>query len=102
MYSVPHYLGDNISRLMVVGIREDSTPIDISPDDLAIDYWHYQVLARAIQRKDAPLIRDLLLRYEARRNVTLTAVRLEDRPIRWTPTIAKPAPVQVMAEYTLR
>src|SRR5438270_14074377 len=45
MYSGPHFVGDEIPRMAVVGIRDNAAEIDIWPEDIGGGYWHFQILA---------------------------------------------------------
>jgi hypothetical protein len=101
MYSEPHFLGDEIPRLQVVGISQNGQEIDIGPDDIGGGYWYYQVFARAVARADKDVIRDVIRTYEARHNVRLTAIRVEDRPLLWKAAEVAAGPAKVLRTYPL-
>jgi hypothetical protein len=101
MYSEPHFEGDEIARMAVVGIRDDGEEIDIRPEDIGGGYWYFQVFARAVTRADEAVIRDIVRAYEARYNIHLTALRVENRPLLWKSTQVNAAPVEVLRTYPL-
>ena len=101
MYSEPHFEGDEIVRMAVVGIRDNGEEIDIRPEDIGGGYWYFQVFARAVTRADEAVIRDTVRAYEARYNIHLTALRVENRPLLWKSAQVNAAPVEVLRTYPL-
>jgi hypothetical protein len=101
MYSEPHFEGDEIGRLAVVGIHDNGEEIDIHPEDIGGGYWYFQVFARAVTRADEAVIRDTVRAYEARYNIHLTALRVENRPLLWKSAQVNAAPVEVLRTYPL-
>jgi hypothetical protein len=101
MYSNPHFEGDKIPRMAVVGIRDNADEIDIRPEDIGGGYWHFQVFARAVTRVDEEVIRDIVRTYETRHNVRLAALRVENRPLLWKNTQVEAAPIEILRTYPL-
>jgi hypothetical protein len=101
MYNEPHFVGDEIPRMMVVGIRDNAQEIDIRPEDIGGGYWHYQVFARAVTRPDEDVIRDVVRAYESRHNIRLAALRVENRPLLWSSTRVAAGPTQILRTYPL-
>ncbi len=102
MYSMPHFQGEKIPRLAVVGIRENSEEVDILPEDIGGGYWHFQIFATAVKRADEDVIRDIVQMYETGHNVRLTAIRLENRPLVWKSTRVEAAPIEILRTFPLR
>ncbi len=101
MYSMPHFEGDKIPRLAVVGIRDNSQQIDIRPEEIGGGYWYFQVFAGAATRADENVIRDMVRMYETRHNVRLAALRVENRPLLWKGAQVKAAPIEILRTYPL-
>lgn len=101
MYNEPHFVGDEIPRMAVVGIRENGQELDIRPEDIGGGYWHYQVFARAVTRADEDIIREIAQGYEARHNIRLVALRVENRPLLWNSTQVAAAPTEILRTYQL-
>jgi len=101
MYDKPHFLGDEIPRMAVVGIRENAEEIDIRPEDIGGGYWHYQVFAKAVARPDKSVIQDIVRSYEARHHVRLAALRVENRPLLWNSTQVAAGPTEILRTYPL-
>jgi hypothetical protein len=101
MYSGSHFEGDEIPRMAVVGIRDNAEEIDFRPEDIGAGYWHFQVFARAVTRADEDVIRDIVRTYEARHNLRLTALRVENRPLLWKSGQVEAAPVKILRTYSL-
>jgi hypothetical protein len=101
MYRIPHFEGDKIPRLAVVGIRDNTEEIDIRPEDIGGGYWHFQVFVRAVASPDEDVIRDMVRMYETRHNVRLAALRVENRPLLWKSTKVEGVPVEILRTYPL-
>jgi NADH:ubiquinone oxidoreductase subunit D len=101
MYSAPHFEGDEIARMAVVGIRDSGEEIDIRPEDIGGGYWYFQVFARAVARTDDAVIRDMVRMYEIRHNVQLAALRVENRPLLWKGAQVEAAPIEILRTYPL-
>jgi hypothetical protein len=101
MYSGPHFEGDQISRLAVVGIRDNAEEIDILPKDIGGGYWHFKIFATAVKHADKEVIQDVVRMYEARRNVRLAAIRVENRPLLWKTKQVEAVPTEVLRTYPL-
>lgn len=101
MYSDPHFVGDEIPRMAVVGIRDNAEEIDIRPEDIGGGYWYFQVFAKAVMRGDKDIIRDMARAYEARHNIRLAAFRVENRPLLWKSAQVETAPIKVLRTYQL-
>jgi hypothetical protein len=101
MYSDPHFEGDEIPRMAVVAIRDNTEELDIRPEDIGGGYWYFQVFARAVTRADDAIIRDTVAAYEARHNMRLAALRVENRPLLWKSVQVKAAPIKVLRTYPL-
>ena len=97
MYSLPHFEGDKIQRLAVVGISATGGEVEIQPEDVG-GYWHYRILAEAVERADEDIVRDVVRIYESRHNLRLTALRVEDRPLLWRSGRVVPAPIKVLRD----
>jgi len=100
MYSVPHFQGEEIPRLAVVGIGDNSEEIDVLPEDIG-GYWHFQIFANAVRNANKEVVQDLVRTYEARHKVRLVALRVEDRPLRWNNVEVQAAPTKVLRNYRL-
>jgi hypothetical protein len=101
MYSDPHFHGDEIPRMAVVGICDNAEEIDIRPEEIGGGYWHFQVFAKAVMRGDEAVIRDMVQTYETRHNVHLEALRVENRPLLWKSAQVEPAPIEILRTYPL-
>ena len=101
MYSGPHFEGDQISRLAVVGIRDNAEEIDILPEDIGGGYCHFKIFATAVKHADKEVIQDVVRMYEARRNVRLAAIRVENRPLLWKSKQVEAVPTEVLRTYPL-
>lgn len=101
MYSAPHFEGEEIPRMTVVGISESADEVDIEPEDVGGGYWHFQIFVSAVRRGDERIIRDMVRRYETRHRVRLAALRVENRPLRWTNARVEAAPVEVLESLQL-
>ena len=101
MYSVPHFEGEEIPRLAVVGIRDNSEEIDILPQDIGGGYWHFEIFAKAVRHARKEVIQDVVRMYEARHHVHLVALRVENRPLRWSNAEVEAAPIKVLRNYPL-
>lgn len=102
MYSRPHFVGDEIPRMAVVAIRDNSEEIDIRPEDIGGGYWYFQIFANAVSRADEDIIRDMVRIYETRHNMRLAALRVENRLLLWKSAQAEPAPIKILRTYPLR
>jgi hypothetical protein len=101
MYNEPHFVGDKIPRMAVVGVLENAQEIDIGPEDIGGGYWYYQVFAKAMRRGDEDVIWDMARAYEARHNIRLAALRVENRPLVWNSTKVAAAPTEILRAYPL-
>jgi len=101
MYSGPHFEGDEIPRMAVVGIRDNADEVDIRPEDIGGGYWHFQIFAKAVRRADEGIIRDMVRMYEIRHNVRLAALRVENRPLLWENAQVEAAPIEILRNYPL-
>jgi hypothetical protein len=101
MYSEPHFEGDEIPRMAVVGIRDNGDEIDIHPEDIGGSYWDFQVFVRAVRGADEDVIRDMVRVYETRHNVHLAALRVENRPLLWKNAQVEAAPIEILRTYPL-
>jgi hypothetical protein len=101
MYSDPHFHGDEIPRMAVVGICDNAEEIDIRPEDIGGGYWYFQVFAKAVIRGDKDIIRDMARAYEARHNMRLAAFRVENHPLLWKSAQVETAPIKVLRTYPL-
>ena len=101
MYSMPHFEGDKIPHMAIVGIRGNGEEINILPEDVGGGYWHFQIFARALIRGDEDVIQDMVRMYEAHHNVRLAALRVENRPLLWKSAQVKAAPVEILRTYPL-
>jgi hypothetical protein len=101
MYSAPHYEGDKIPRMAVVGIRDNAEEVDIQPQEIPGGYWHFQIFARAITRADREVIQDMVRAYEARHNMRLAALRVENRPLMWNNAQVEAGPIEILGTYPL-
>jgi hypothetical protein len=101
MYSAPHFQGDEIPRLAVVGICDNTEEIDIRPEEIGGGYWHFQIFARAITRADGAVVRDTVQAYEARHNIRLAALRVENRPLLWKNAQVEAGPIEILGTYPL-
>ncbi len=101
MYSMPHFEGDKIPCMAIVGIRDNADEIDIRPEDIGGGYWHFQIFANAVMRADKDVIRDVVHLYEKGHNTRLTALRVENRPLLWKNTRAETAPIEILRNYPL-
>jgi len=100
MYSAPHSEGDQIPRIVVVGIHDDAVEVDLLPEDIA-GYWHFQLFANAVRQADGQVISDVVRMYEARHNLHLAALRVENRPLLWKNDQLKPGPIEILRSYPL-
>ena len=100
MYSVPHFQGEEIPRLAVVGIGDNSEEIDVLPEDIG-GYWHFQIFANAVRHANKEVVQDVVRTYEARHKVRLVALRVENRPLRWNNVEVQAAPTEVLRNYRL-
>jgi hypothetical protein len=101
MYSESHFEGDEIPRMAVVAIRDNAEEIDLRPEDIGGGYWYFQVFARAVTRAEGAVIRDIARTYEARHNMRLAALRVENRPLLWRSTQVERAPTKILRTYPL-
>jgi hypothetical protein len=101
MYSEPHFKGDKIPRLAVVGICRNGDEIDIRPEDIGGGYWYFQVFARAAKRADEDIMRDMVRMYETRHNVHLSELRVENRPLLWNNGKVEAAPIEILRSSRL-
>jgi hypothetical protein len=101
MYSDPHFAGEEIPRLAVVGIGHNAKEIDILPEDIGGGYWHFQIFAKAVRDANKKVIQDVVQTYETRHKVRLVALRVEDRPLRWNNVEIEAAPMKVLRDYRL-
>jgi hypothetical protein len=101
MYSAPHFEGDKIARMAVVGIHDNAEEIDIGAEDIGAGYWHFQIFATAVMRADEDVIRNMVRMYETRHDVRLTALRVENRPLLWKSAQVEAAPIEVLRTYPL-
>jgi hypothetical protein len=101
MYNAPHFEGDEIPRMAVVGIRDNADEVDIRPEDIGGGYWHFQIFAKAVRRADEGIIRDMVRMYEIRHNVRLAALRVENRPLLWESAQVEAAPIEILRNYPL-
>jgi hypothetical protein len=101
MYSGPHFAGDKIPRMAVVGICDNAKEIDIRQEDVGGGYWYFQVFAKAVMRGDEAVIRDMVRIYESRHNVRLATLRVENRPLLWKSTQVESAPTEILRTYPL-
>jgi hypothetical protein len=101
MYSEPHFEGDEIPRMAVVGIRDNGDEIDIRPEDIGGGYWHFQVFVKAAMGADEDVIRDMVRVYETRHDVHLAALRVENRPLLWKNAQVETAPIEILRNYAL-
>ena len=101
MYSVPHFAGEEIPRLAVVGIRDNSEEIDVLPEEVGGGYWHFQIFANAVRHSNKEIVQDVVRTYEARHKVRLVALRVKNCPLRWNNIEGEAAPTQVLRSYRL-
>jgi hypothetical protein len=101
MYNAPHFTGEEIPRLSLVGIRDNSEEIDVLPEDIPGGYWHFQIFAKAVRDAHKDVIEDVVRMYEAGHKVRLVALRVEDRPLVWKNAGAEPAPTRVLQNVWL-
>jgi hypothetical protein len=101
MYSDPHFEGDEIARMAVVGVRDNGEEIDIRPEDIGGGYWYFQVFARAVTRADDAVIRDTVRTYEDRHSTRLAALRVENRPLLWKSAQVEAASIEILRTYSL-
>ena len=101
MYSIPHYEGERISHIVVIGLRDELGEVPIKPEDLGIDRWHFRFYIEALLGDDLTIIREFVQRYEMRQGTHLSGVRVEDRG----PLLSKngfvPASPQILANHSL-
>lgn len=102
MYSMAHFEGDLIPQRAMVGTCDNGKEVAIQQEDLGGGYWHFQVLAKAVERADQKVIRDIVRIYESRHNLRLAALRVEDRPLMWRNDRLEPAPTKVLREFSVR
>jgi hypothetical protein len=101
LYIDPHFEGDEVPRMAVVGIRDNGEEIDVRPEDIGGGYWYFQVFARAVTRADDAVIRDTVRAYEGRHNIRLAALRVENRPLLWKSAKVEAAPIKILRTYPL-
>ncbi len=101
MYHAAHSSEEEIPRLAVVGIRDNSEEIDVIPEDIGGGYWYYQVFANAVIRGQKQVIQDIVRMYEARHKFHLVALRVEDRPLLWKNGSAERVQTKVLRGYPL-
>ena len=101
MYSAAHFAGEEIPRLAVVVITDNSEEIDVLPEDVGGGYWQFQIFANAVRHSNKEVIQDVVRAYEARHKVHLVALRVENRPLRWNNAEVQAATTQVLRDYRL-
>lgn len=101
MYSLAHYEGDEVSRLVLIGIRADSTKIAIEPEDLGLTFFPYlrgPVWAvRNSKRSAAILYRDI---FADRNGVEVVRFEVLDRPVVITRDGYLPGPPKTVASLS--
>ena len=101
MYSGAHFAGEEIPRLAVVGITDNSEEMDVLSEDVGGGYWHFQIFANAVRHSNKEIVQDVVRTYEARHKVRLVALRVENRPLRWNNVEVQAATTQVLWNYRL-
>lgn len=101
MYSLAHYEGDEVSRLLLIGIRPDSTKIEIEPEDLGLTFFPYlHGPIRAVRdssRHVASPFRDI---FAERHGVEVVGFEVLDRPIVITRDGYHPGPPKTVASLS--
>lgn len=101
MYSSAHYEGEEVSRLLLIGIRPDSTKIEIEPDDLGLTFFPYlRGPIRAVRdssRSAASVFRDI---FAERHGVEVVGFEVLDRPIMITRDGYHPGPPKTVASLS--
>lgn len=101
MYSLAHYEGDEVSRLLLIGIRPDSTKIEIEPEDLGLTFFPYlHGPIRAVRdssRSAASVFRDI---FAERHGVEVAGFEVLDRPVVITRDGYHPGPPRTVASLS--
>jgi hypothetical protein len=96
MYSRPHYEGEPIPQVRIVGTLDDGTEVWIRPGDVGLDSWHFKIhLVRGLDTNNAARVRELVHLYEARHNGRLIGLRLENHPLILSRDGIRPGPPEV-------
>lgn len=84
VYIIPHYEGEMLDQPLVVGVLEDSTEVQIPPEDLGLSFtrWGYRDgLVSALQEATNEDIKRYIKYYQRRQSKKLIALRLENQPL---------------------
>lgn len=81
MYFVPHYEGEKIPQLKVVGTLVDGTNVEIQAEDLHLTFWLYQDFLQAVDQGDPEVLHNYVELYQNYHGVELASLRLENNPI---------------------
>lgn len=98
MYSSAYYEGDEVSRLLLIGILPDSTKIEIVGEDLGLSFFPYlrgPIWAVLYNRPSAAsLFRDI---YAERHGVEVVGFEVLDQPVVITREGYHPGPPKTVA-----
>jgi hypothetical protein len=100
MYSRPHYEGDRVSKVMVLGIREDGSEVPVTAAALGLGEWHFHIFVKAVLSERRQVVEGLLDRYEKHEKVKLQGLRVVDRGQLFTRQGLEPAPERILGAFT--
>jgi hypothetical protein len=80
MYKEPHYKGEKIQDVHLYGVLDDSTEVEILPEDLRMNLWMFQLFLFAIDQDNIEEINFYTNLYEEMHKADLVGLRLENHP----------------------
>jgi hypothetical protein len=103
MYMKPHYPGEVISRMRLVGITTEGREVPMTVENFRYNFFQFLYgPLRAIQRQDRIALDRHVRWYEKRNGVTLAALRLENHPVGRVEGKVAELPTIVTARINLR
>ena len=97
MYSWPHRWGETINRYALFGILQDGTEVPVTADDLNMNFWeHLWGPVDAVRKNKLDTLRYYLAHDRHLNNRVVVSVRLENRPLLFTPHGAEELPLKTV------
>ena len=102
MYNLVHYEGDEVIRYLVFGVLEDSSELEVHPEDLGLNIWLFNgSFITSILANDIEIADFYAEEYQVRNNVRLTHLRLENHPVILTRDGPTQGPRRILNEISL-
>ncbi|HXK61988.1 MAG TPA: hypothetical protein PLP42_19045 [Acidobacteriota bacterium] len=101
MYMKAHYPGDQMPRIRVYGIQEDSTRVRIQSQDLNLNKWLFGKFTDAVLNGETEKVKIYTDFYSRKHGTNLVALTIEIEPLIFTGQELKSGQAQVVKELSL-